>query len=496
MIRDADGNLYGTTSFGGAANAGVVFKLDPAGQETVLYNFTGGADGASPSTVLLRDPAGNLYGTTKTGGQTTCLYGCGVLFKLNPVGQETVLHAFTGTDGEGPEAGVIADPAGNLYGTTYLGGAAGVGVVYKLDASGQESLLYSFAGRADGANPLGGLALDSAGNLYGTTSLGGSQNGRSAQGVVFKLNPAGRETLVHIFSDPVGGTQPNAGVILDLAGNLYGTTYYGGTAGNGTVFKLDPAGSETVLHNFTGGVDGAYPTSGVILDSAGNLYGTTPYRGTAHRGVLYKLDASGNETVLHAFTGGSDGGHPAGGVVLDSAGNLFGTTKTGVVFKFDTAGNFTVLYTFTGGAGGYDLESGVILDAAGNLYGTAYQGIGGNCLQDGLCGIVYKLSPSGQETTLHAFTGGDDGGSPLAGLILDSAGNLYGTTQVGGTAGFGVVFKVDPFGNETVLHSFLGPPDGNEPCAGVTMDSAGNLYGTTYKGGKQTEGTVFKLAPQ
>jgi uncharacterized repeat protein (TIGR03803 family) len=234
----------------------------------------------------------------------------------------------------------------------------------------------------------------------------------------------------------------------------------------------------------------------VVLDSAGDLYGTTTYGGKANKGVLFKLDKAGNETILHTFTGGTDGAYPEGSVAFDSAGNLYGTTTSGVVFKLDTAGNFTVLYTFTGGADGYDLESGVVLDSAGNLYGTAYQGGSGYCLRHHGCGVVYKLRPSGQETTLYTFTGGDDGGSPLAGLILDSAGNLYGTTQLGGTAGLGVVFEVDPLGNETVLHSFLGPPDGNEPCSGVTMDSAGNLYGTTYKGGRQTEGMVFKLSPQ
>ena len=278
--------------------------------------------------------------------------------------------------------------------------------------------------------------------------------------------------------------------------NLYGTTYYGGTAFNGSVYKLSPAGSETVLHNFTGGADGANPAAGVILDSAGNLYGTTTHGGTTNKGIVFKLDTAGNETILHTFTGGTDGAYPEGGVVFDSAGNLYGTTTSGVEFKLNTTGNFAVQYTFTGSAGGYDLESGVVLGSAGNICGITYQAGGGNCLQHDGCGLVYKLSPSGQETTLYTFTGGGDGGSPVAGLILDSAGNLYGTAQTGGEAGLGVVFKVDPLGNETVLHSFLGPPDGNEPCAAVTMDSAGNLYGTTYKGGKGTEGIVFKLTPQ
>ena len=238
------------------------------------------------------------------------------------------------------------------------------------------------------------------------------------------------------------GAWPNEGVIRDSAGNLYGTTSQGGTAGWGVVYKLDTAGHETVLYTFTGGADGGWPYVGVMRDPAGNLYGTATYGGTAGAGVVFKLDTAGQEAVLYSFTGGADGRNPYGGVIRDSAGNLYGTTveggtaNSGVVYKLDTTGHETVLYSFTGGPDGGG-PSGVIRDSAGNLYGTASGGTAGQ-------GVVYELDTAGQETVLHSFTGGADGYYPNGGVIRDSAGNLYGTTSNGGQTGGGVVFKLKP----------------------------------------------------
>jgi uncharacterized repeat protein (TIGR03803 family) len=330
VIRDSAGNLYGTTFGGGTAGRGVVYKLDTAGHETVLYSFTGGADGGDPYAGVIRDSAGDLYGTTFGGGAA----GAGVVYKLDPADHETVLYSFTGgADGGNPYAGVIPDSAGNLYGTTYGGGTMW-GVVYKLDRGGHETVLYTFGGGADGGNPYAGVIPDSAGNLYGTT-----YGGAAGAGVVFKVNTASQETVLYSFTGGADGWAPNAGVISDSAGNLYGTTVNGGTAGRGVVYKLDTAGQETVLYSFRGGADGAFPFAGVIRDSAGNLYGTTYVGGTRDWGVVYKLDTAGQETVLYRFTGGADGGNPWAGVIRDSAGNLYGTTAGGgkrgggVVFK-------------------------------------------------------------------------------------------------------------------------------------------------------------------
>jgi uncharacterized repeat protein (TIGR01451 family) len=492
VIQDPEGNFYGTTSEGGSAGAGVVYKLDATGHETVLYSFTGGADGGGPSGVIL-DAAGDLYGTTTEGGNFNnpliCGNGCGVVFKVQPSGHESVLYSFTGgTDGGTPYYGVVRDSAGNLYGTSANGGTGSTGVVYKLDATGHETVLYNFTGLTDHAPS--GVILDSAGNLYGATYFGGPANA----GVVYKVDAIGQETVLYSFIGGLDGHQPNAGVIQDSAGNLYGTTYYGDPADAGVVYKVDATGKETVLYSFTGGADGLYPNSGLIQDSAGNLYGTTESGGAGGGGTVYKLDASGHQTVLHGFTGVSpDGFLPFAGVIQDSTGNLYGTTYAGgtgfggMVYKLDATGNETVLYSFSGAADGAVPYAGVIRDSAGNLYGTTFNG--------GLygAGVVYKLDSTGHQTVLHTFANGADGGHPYAGVIQDLAGNLYGTTTSGGPANVGVVYKVDATGHETVLYGFMGGDDGGSPQAGVIQDPEGNLYGTTTSGGPANVGVVYKV---
>jgi uncharacterized repeat protein (TIGR03803 family) len=227
VILDSAGNVYGTTTEGGASGFGVVFKVDATGKETVLYSFTGGADGGSPYTGVILDPAGNLYGTTGSGGTGNN----GVLFKLSTTGEETVRHNFAW-----PPSGVIFDAAGNLDGTTQAGGASGLGIVFKVDTTGQETVLHSFTGSLlDGASPIGGVILDHAGNLYGTTSGGGASN----LGTVYMLDSTGEETVLYSFAETPDGNFPKAGVVRDPARNLYGTTFFGGP-NQGTVFKLAP----------------------------------------------------------------------------------------------------------------------------------------------------------------------------------------------------------------------------------------------------------------
>jgi uncharacterized repeat protein (TIGR03803 family) len=354
---DSTHALYGATEFGGRYDWGVVYKVDQAGNETVLYSFTGGADGAAPNGDLVCDSAGNLYGTSFEGGK----HGRGNVFKVDPSGNETVLHNFAGPDGGSPEAGVVLDAGGNLYGTTNGGGADDDGVVFKIDPIGNETVLYSFTGGSDGGRPNARLIRDSLGNLYGTTASGGAHN----SGVVYKVDPVGNETVLYAFTGGADGGYPSTPVTRDSAGNLYGTTDSGGTHAFGVVYKVDSSGNETVLHSFTNGADGRYPYAGVVRDAAGNLYGSTHNGGHGKLGVVYKLDASGNLTVLHSFTGGADGAGPGGRLVRDSAGNLYGTTypgganRKGVVYKIDLAGQEQVLHTFTGADGW--IPFGVIL---------------------------------------------------------------------------------------------------------------------------------------
>lgn len=379
--------------------------------------------------------------------------------------------------------------------------------------------LYTFAGGADGAFPYAGLARDSAGNLYGTTHSGGVSGGCGGTGcgTVFKVDATGQQTVLYTFSGGTDGWWPYAGLIVDARKNLYGTTYYGGKKGLGVVFKVDATGKETVIHTFTGThSDGEYPQGGLLMDKAHNLYGTT-YAGGANTtacppscGTVYKLNKKGKETVLHTFSGGADGGLPNYvNLVRDSAGSLYGTTAyggsgctygCGVVFKVDSTGHETPLYTFGGTSDGATPYAGLVRDAAGNLYGTAqYAGLPGGCMFGYGCGVIFKIDAAGNQMVLYSFTGGPDGGNPSAGLVRDKAGNLYGTTQEGGV-GFGVVFKLDPSGNETALYTFTGGTDGAQPIANVILDKAGNLYGTTTQRGSTGCnglgcGTVFEITP-
>jgi uncharacterized repeat protein (TIGR03803 family) len=445
-VRDSAGNLYGTTVQDGTEGArlGAVYKLDTAGQLTLLHVFTRTTEGAYPYGGVILDPSGNLYGTAAGDGTASA----GVVYEVSASGEETTLFDFSpASGGTTPWTGVIPGPSGNLYGTTFWGGAANHGVAFKVSRAGRETVLYSFTGGSDGSGPMGGLALDSAGNLYGTTTAGGA--GR--HGVVYEVGPSGNEAVLYTFTGGLDGDAPN-GVFRDAAGDLYGTAYGGGGSNAGVVFKVDPGGRETVLYAFTGGSDGGNPYAGVIADSAGNLYGTTTAGGPANVGVVYMVDPGGNETVLCSFTGlGADGGLPHGGVIRDSAGNLYGTTAAGgawgqgqqgegVVFKLDPGGNYSAIYTFTGGADGGGPLAGVVRDSGGNLYGTTSGGGMSNC--DFGCGVVFELDASGQETVLHSFTGGADGSVPYVGVILDSAGSLLGTASAGGTGAGGVVYEL------------------------------------------------------
>jgi uncharacterized repeat protein (TIGR03803 family) len=356
------------------------------------------------------------------------------------------------------------------------------------------TVLYSFHSCCtDGFFPSAGVILDSAGNLYGTTLDGGP----AKWGTVFKVAAPRKETILYSFGGGVVGKSPSGGVTRDSAGNLYGETSSGGASGYGEVFKVDAGGRETVVYSFRGGVDGGSPYGGLAIDSSLNLYGTTLGGGPSAAGTVFKVNQSGKETTLYTFTGGTggvDGASPLAGVIRDAAGNLYGTTSAGggpnncgTVFKVDPSGNETILHAFTGGADGRDPDGGLVRDSAGNLYGTTLGGGNGN---------VFKIDTAGNLTVLHSFGSPPDGEYPQGNLLLDSAGNLYGTTNIGGEYNWGTVFKVDPTGNETVLYSFTGGKDGKYPT-NVTLirDAAGNLYGTTQQGGTFGHGVVFKLKP-
>ncbi len=364
--------------------------------------------------------------------------------------------------------------------------------------SAQFKVLHSFNGASTDAYPAAGLVLDAAGNLYGTTA-GDSIHGH---GSVFKLtpNPDGSwtESALYTFSGGVDGWGPLAGVTLDDAGNIFGTTYDGGLHRSGTIFKLDTAGTYTVLHHFNGTTDGGNPDGELVWDEAGNLYSTNINGGNYDGGTVFRLDPAGKLNALYNFKVGTDGYGAYAGLIRDAEGNLYGTaayggncSSCGTVFRVDPTGQETLLYKFTGNADGCDPLASLIFDAAGNLYGTT-----NGCGAFGY-GTAFKLDPDGKLTVLHGFTGGQDGSRPRGELIFDGVGNLYGTTSGGGHYGKGIVFKLmpNPGGNwkAYVLHNFTGT-DGNDPEAGLIIDAAGNLYGTAFLDGAGGGGVVFEIA--
>ena len=346
LIQGSDGNFYGTTRMGGAHGAGAIFKITPSGAESVLYSFSGGVnsstDGNQPGGALIELSDGNLYGVTTYGG----VFNVGTVFTVTLGGVETVLHSFSGGwngSGTGTSDGALSGGAlvegkdGLLYGTTQQGGAAASksGTVYKISRSGAETVLHSFpASPNDGSGPLAGLLLASDGNFYGTT-----QDSASGAGTVFKVTPAGVESVLYAFTGNTSaargsdGAQPAAGLIEGRDRNFYGTTLEGGTHNAGTAFKVTFDGVETVLHSFGGGTDGVSPEASLLLGSDGNFYGTAPNGGTVgtpdYYGVVFKMTASGVESLVHSFDY-SDGDNPVSGLIQASDGSLYGTASGGV----------------------------------------------------------------------------------------------------------------------------------------------------------------------
>jgi uncharacterized repeat protein (TIGR03803 family) len=369
--------------------------------------------------------------------------------------------------------------------------AASIAFSGVVEASGNVSVVYSFQGGSGGQFPGTGLIEDSAGNLIGGAG-GGDYNG----GVIFQISPQGAETVLHSFGNTGDGTDPAGGLIADSQGNIYGTTYLGGPGGYGTVFRLAPGGGYKQLYSFTGGADGGYPSGTLTRDSNGNLYGTAD-AGPNGVGIVFRVRPGGKKTTLYAFTGGADGARPnSAHLVLDTQGNLYGTTSQGgpnnhgVIFKLTPGGKETVLHSFTRDDGDAP-EAGLVADADGNFYGTTSGG-GGH-----LAGTVFKCTPQGELTVLYSFAGGSDGSDPIAGVILDKAGDLFGTTSSGGDSNDdGTVFGLSPDGTRILNVSLERARTGAPPTGSLALDRRGTLYGTAYYGGAKGQsdgGTVFKV---
>jgi uncharacterized repeat protein (TIGR03803 family) len=371
--------------------------------------------------------------------------------------KESFLYSFVGTgNGEKPAAPLTADSTGNLYGTTIYGGTGNRGTVFKLTKSGAgyvESVLYSFQSTG-GTEPSSSILIDNSGALFGTTPYTGNQG---CCGTIFQLIPNGKTYTQNTIATFGGyeGENPAAGLIADRAGSMYGTAEFGGTTGNGTIFKVTPSGSGytfTPLYSFQGGSDGSAPLASLVMDKRGSLYGTTFAGGSANNGVVFEFDQDGTERVLHSFEGKGDGANPTAALIIDKAGVLYGTAEAGgngggTIFSLvpnNERYNFNVLYQF-GGADGANPYGSVYAGGHGILYGTTFNGGSGICGSSGLgCGVVFQLRPSGStygERVIYDFSGGN-GSNPGAGLIAPKSRDLLGTTESGGTLGTGTVFEL------------------------------------------------------
>jgi uncharacterized repeat protein (TIGR03803 family) len=387
------------------------------------------------------------------------------------------------------------------------------------------TVLHQF-NKKDGTGPAAGVIKDSAGNLYGTTFYGGGHNHVDSRcrlyggcGVAYKIDSSGRFSVLHRFGERGDGGLPWSGsLLLDGNGNLFGTTQVGGAHKGGTVFEITSSGSEKVLYSFCSKAncaDGESPLGALVVDALGNLYGTTLVGGSSACsegcGTVFKLNGSRRETVLTAFN--KQNGEFPGGVFFGPGGDLYGETDLGggnscaaslsltcgLIYRVSPkGGQLHVVYQFPGGTAGGIPHGGLTIDQSENLFGTTASEGSPQCS----CGVVFKISPSANETVLHTFIFGPTGSSPESGVIRDSQGNLFGTTLYGGRgqcvsgpSGCGVVFEIDTGGNYTVLHEFTGGSDGGVPYAGLFEDRQGNLYGTTSGGGTSGDGVVFKITP-
>ena len=390
-----------------------------------------------------------------------------------------------------------------------------VGLGLPTTVFGATNVIYSFAGDEDGEYADTDLETDSAGNIYGTTVLGGDFGG----GTVFRLSstPAGwAHTVLYSFTGGADGGEPYKGVTLDREGNLYGTAVTGGSGscegGCGVVYKLMNSGgtwTQTVIHAFTGGDDGSGPGARVTVDQSGNIYGMAPTGGAYGLGTIYKIlpehNGAWNFEIIHTFTGGTDGGTGSAGRMILRNRHLYGAATTGgtygsgVVFALTPRRvgewDFRTIYSFRGQPDGSFPYGALLFDRWGNIYGTTYYGGANNI------GAVYQLSrPIGEweARVLYSFQGGTDGNSPISNLVFDRTGNLYGTTSEGGL-GSGTMFELSSVGGgqwaETVVHPFQGPPDGAFPYNGMVVDRFGNFYGATVHGGENDEGSIYKFTP-
>jgi uncharacterized repeat protein (TIGR03803 family) len=485
LITGSDGALYGTTSGGGTGNGGTVFRITVSGTLTTVYAFPGSTL-SSPST-LIQGGDGALYGIASAGASAA-------IYRLTTTGQFNLVHKMSPAQSNGLTS-LIQGVDGALYGTAYSTNAkGGFGTVFKVTTAGAYTLLYTFHGGSRCGHPIA-LTQGNDGSLYATT-LDDPKTATPAG--LFKITLSGVATLLYKF-DRNQYWQPS-GLIWGSDGVCYGTTLTGGLYGAGRLFRVTPDGTVTALCEFPGGIPARGPISGLVQSPTGILYATTSVGGTSACGTVFNATLNGVVTISYNFTGGSGPSNldeivPAAGLIPGKDGAFYGTTRgggdqnLGTIYRIGSSGPPTVLYRFTGSRDGAVPASRLVLGRDGAFYGTTSQGGADNA------GTVFRITSAGALKTLYGFTGGSDGASPEAGLIQASDGNFYGTTYGGGASNAGTVFKITPSGQFTSLYSFTGGNDGSEPGAELVQGSDSALYGTTYGGGVGNSGTVFKITP-
>jgi len=531
LVQGPDGNFYGTAQYGGAYGYGSVFRVTPTGNMTDLVDFNG-ANGAYPFAGLVSDTNGNFYGTTRYGGTSDYGDGYGSVFRVTTNGVLTTLAGLNPRIGANPQANLVWGSDGKLYGTAYNGGAYGKGTVFQITTNGLWTTLCSFAS-TNGANPASSVLLSRDGNIYGTTQMGGT-----GFGVVYCLAPSGTLSTLGSFDFLRNGAFPLSALVEDAAGNLYGTASVGGGGGtgSGTIFEIPATNHQLIvgvatlndtphsglvagpgnvfygatfnslyqftttngtvkpLYSFNFGTSGASIYTAPVLDTNGNLYGTTFWGGANGYGTAFKFATNGTLTTMFGFSA-SSGAQPLGGLLQDAAGTLYGTaynggpSQNGTIFRLNTNGVVTNLVTFTSVNGAYPY-AGLLLGSNDLLYTTAYLG-GGNGSGDG---VVVCVATNGQNFTNLVTFYSTNGAYPVGGVISDSSGNLYGTTVHGGFFDYGTVFKLDANRVLTTLAIFNNT-NGASPNCTLVLDDAGYLWGTTMGGSsKALYGTIFRVS--
>ncbi len=486
LLLGSDGNFYGMTYTGGTYTyPGTIFMMTPTGAITILKQLNGSSEGQYPYGELIKGVDGNFYGVTSSGGTNTY----GTIFKITPSGTYTVLKNFSiATDGSNPRGHLVLAKDGNFYGMTYGGGKNGYGTIFKMTSDGTFTTIHSFNKTTEGGNSYGSLTEGKDGNLYGITYSGGTYN----YGTIFKISTSGTFTVLRHLNGSTDGGYSQGDLIQAKDGNFYGMCYGGGTYANGTIFKITPSGTFTVLRALSAGKDGGYPYGNLFQNSDGVLYGLMRSGGANGAGVVFKITTAGAYTVLHSFVNATEGGTPSGSLIRGNDGNLYGMTSAGgafgwgTAFKVTTGGAVTVLTNFNGASFGNTPYETLVKGKDSAYYGTTSSaGAYGY-------GTIFKIC-GGKTSVLHSFNRSIDGGVPKGSLILASDGNFYGMTAEGSSKGYGTIFKITQSGNYSVLHEFNSPTEGSNAQGSLVQGTDKNLYGMTNAGGPNGTGTIFKI---